>query len=258
LIDTVKKEKEREEMNDEPIQPVVPIEPIQPQQPYMPAQPAKSRKWYEIWWDIWTRPGMESFQSLLSEPRHDSTRGFIWIAVTSFVMALISALFSTLVLKNLVTDAFGGELYKGIGDFTLASLCGLILSPVGATIGLAVSAAIYHWVAGIFRGHGTWNNMVISLSAVSAPASIVGGVIGLISLLLINNPLLIFLPSLVAFVFAIYVIILNVFAVRVVEDIGTLEAIGTLFIPTIIVVIVITCCSLTILVPALTTIFQFQ
>jgi hypothetical protein len=221
-------------------------------------QPEKPRKWYEIWWDVWIHPGMAPFKTLLTEPRHEATRGFIWVAVTSLIITVISSLFYTLVMKNLVTDALGGELYRGFGNLTFASLCGVIFAPVGAVIGLAVSAAIYHWVAGIFHGHGNWNNMVISLSAVSAPASIAGGLIGLISLLLFNNPLLIFLPSLVAFVFGIYVLILNIFAIRVVEDIGTWEAIGTLFIPTIIVVIIITCCSLTILVPAFTTILQGQ
>ena len=212
-------------------------------------QPVQSRKWYEIWWDVWLHPGIAPFQTILKEPNHSMTRGFIWVAVTSFIITLISSVFSALVMRNLVSDAFGGTMLENYATNTLSAICGVILSPIFAIIGVAISAGIYHWVAKLFRGKGNWNDLVYCLSAVTAPGTLFGGVIGIFSLLFFQNPVLIFLPVFVAFAFAVYMIVLNVNAIRAAEDVGTWEALGAIFIPTIVIVVLVTCCSLVALVP---------
>jgi hypothetical protein len=214
-------------------------------------QPLQPRKWYEIWWDVWIHPGITPFQTMLNEPNHEMRRGFIWVAVTSFIITLISYLFSALIMRNLMADAFRGTAIQNFSSYTLSLICGVILSPIFAIIGICISAGIYHWVAKLFRGKGNWNDLVYCLSAVTAPGSLVGGVIGIFSLLFFNNPVIIFLPVFATFLFAIYVIVLNVNAIRATEDIGTWEAIGTLFIPTIIIVVIVSCCSIVVLVPVI-------
>jgi hypothetical protein len=215
-------------------------------------QPLKPRKWYEIWWDVWIHPGTAPFKTLLTEPGKNTTRGFIWIAVTSLITGLISYLFSALVSQNWMSDIFGGASNTNFGGFALYSICGVILSPIFAIIGIAITAAIYHWIASFFHGHGNWNDMVYSLSAVSAPAALIGGVVAVFAMLFFKFPVLIFLPSLVAFAFGIYTIILNVNAIKATEDIGTWEAIASMFIPVIIIVAIATCCTFAILVPVIT------
>ena len=42
--------------------------------PLETAQPAKSRKWYEIWWDVWSHPGVTSFKAVINEPNMNLTR----------------------------------------------------------------------------------------------------------------------------------------------------------------------------------------
>ena len=217
-------------------------------------QPVQPRKWYEIWWDVWLHPGIAPFQTILNEPNHEMTRGFIWVAVTSFIVTLVSSLFSALVMRNLAADAFGGTMFENYATYTLSAICGVILSPIFAIIGVAISAGIYHWVAKLFHGKGNWTDLVFCLSAVTAPGTLVGGVIGIFSLLFFQNPLLIFLPVFMALAFAVYMIILNVNAIRAAEDVGTWEAIGTIFIPTIIIVVLVTCCSLVALVPIISSV----
>jgi hypothetical protein len=221
-------------------------------------EPTRKRKWYEIWWDVWIHPGLAPFRTILNEPGHDVTRGFIWVAVTSFIVSLVSYLFSAVVLRNLMRDAFGGELFKNYGGYTLFYICVIILSPLFAIIGIAISGAIYHLFAKIFKGHGNWNDLVFCLSAVSAPGTLVGGVVGLFSLLFFKTPLLIFLPTLVLLAFGFYMIVLNVNAIRAAEDIGTWEAIGTMFIPTVIIVVLVACCTFAILIPVVATAVNSQ
>jgi hypothetical protein len=94
------------------------------------------------------------------------------------------------------------------------------------------------------------------LSAVNAPASIIGGVIALISLLFFQSPVLLFLPTMVALALAVYILVLNVNAIKAAEDVGTWPALGAIFIPTFIGVAVVTCCSLVILVPVFSTLLS--
>jgi hypothetical protein len=67
-------------------------------------QHPKPRKWYEIWWDVWSHPGIEPFQTILNEPGREIVRGFLWVGVTSMVVVLVSFLFSGLVMRNLLAD----------------------------------------------------------------------------------------------------------------------------------------------------------
>ena len=219
-------------------------------------QPANNRKWYEIWWDVWLHPGIAPFQAMLKDTNHSMIRGFIWVGVTSFIITLISYLFSALVMRNLMADAFSGTALENSSYFTISYICGIILSPIFAIIGIAISSGVYHWVAKLFKGKGLWNDLVYCLSAVSAPGALIGGVIGIISLFFFQYPVIIFLPVFVAFVFAIYMIVLNVNAIRAVEDIGTFEALGAIFIPTIVIVVLVTCCSLVALVPIISSVVK--
>jgi hypothetical protein len=212
-------------------------------------QPLRYRKWYEIWWDVWLHPGIAPFQTMLKEPNHEMTRGFIWVAVITFIVTLISYLFSALFMRNMMADAFSGTPFQNYTSYTLSSICGVILSPIFAIIGISVSAGIYHWVAKLFHGQGNWNELVFCLSAVTAPGTLVGGAIGLFTLLFFQNPLILFIPVFMSLLFAVYIFVLNVNAIRAVEDIGTWQAIGTIFIPTIIVLVLVACCAIVTLVP---------
>ena len=84
-------------------------------------QPEKPRKWYEIWWDVWIHPGMAPFKTLLTEPGKNTTRGFIWIAVTSLITGLVSYLFSILVTQNWMSDIFGTQVNNNFGGYALYS-----------------------------------------------------------------------------------------------------------------------------------------
>ena len=217
-------------------------------------QPGTPRKWYEIWWDVWSHPGITPFKTILSEPGRDVTRGFIWVGVTSFIVTLVSYLFSAVVLRNIMADAFGGELFKNYSGYTLSYICGIILSPLFAILGIAISAAVYHWIAKLLGGRGNWNDLLFCLSAVNAPGALVGGVISIFALLFSQNLLLVFLPTLVGLALGVYIIILNVNAIKAAEDVGTWQALGAIFIPTIIIVVLVTCCMLVILVPVISSV----
>jgi hypothetical protein len=131
----------------------------------------------------------------------------------------------------------------------------VILAPFLAIAGMAILAAIYRGIAKLFGGVGQWGQLVFCLAAISAPFSLLSAAINLVSL-----PFTAWFPSnfgsLIsccvapfALALGIYSIVLQVIAIDAVEDIGTGKSVATFFIPAIILIVLTICCTLTILVP---------
>ncbi len=209
-------------------------------------QPVTAHKWYEIWWNIWGSPGVATFESLLSEPDHTTRRGFIWIAITSWVVAIITGLTSTTAIQS-----GAPALYNNV----LALICAIIFIPVGAILGLVISTAIYHGIARLVGGQGTWSDLLICVSAVVAPGELVGAVVALFTFLAVAIPGLIFLPWVISVVFGIYGMVLYIIALKAAEKLSTGKAVLTYFIPTIIIGLLVVCALLA-LIPAFRTTLQ--
>ncbi len=224
-----------------------------PAAPIAPQAPVSSRKWYEIWRDVWTNPGVEAFWSILKEPDHSATRGFIWVGITSLVLGIISS-FASIPLLNRMSSQVPSFLSGG--ETVLTSLCTIILTPIFAIIGMIIMTGIYHLVARLFGGNGTWNDLVFCLAAVIAPASIFGTILSAILSIFSLVQELFFLFAIFAGIIAlalfIYNIILYILAIRASENVGTGGAIATVLIPIGVVFVVTICCSAT-LIPAFVT-----
>jgi hypothetical protein len=76
-------------------------------------QPVQSRKWYQIWWDVWKHPNVASFNSILNEPDHDPVRGFVWIGVISLIVGFLGSLVYYFVLGSQVAGAYDPFMWVG-------------------------------------------------------------------------------------------------------------------------------------------------
>jgi hypothetical protein len=219
------------------------------------AQPGTDRKWYEIWWDVWRHPGTDAFRRMLQELDANSNRGFKWVAVMALIGTVLSSLISMIILQNIVPTAISGSV--------TSLLCGAIFAPVGAVIGLAISAAIYHWVAKLFDGNGEWGQLVFCLSAIQAPVFLITTLFSFLSSLIFGSFLsqptqalaqqttslgiCLVLPSLAL---SIYSIVLSVCAINVAEDLDTGRSIATVLAP-VVIGIVLGCCLFSTILPSL-------
>jgi hypothetical protein len=220
-----------------------------PAAPIAPQAPVSSRKWYEIWRDVWTNPGVEAFWSILKEPDHSATRGFIWIGITSLVLGLLSSI-TSIPLLNRMNSQVSGFLSSGETIFT--AICGFIFYTICLIIGIAILTGVFHLVAKIFGGNGKWSDLVFCLAAVWAPANILVSVFSAIWAIFSQIRVLFFLVAIifgiVAVALAIYNIILYILAIRASENVGTGGAIATVLIPIGVVIVLAFCCAAT-LVP---------
>jgi hypothetical protein len=128
-----------------------------------------------------------------------------------------------------------------------------MLTPIFAVIGMIISAGLYHLIAKLFHGSGKWGDLAFCLSAVVAPSTIIAGVVNAITLVFLKVPVLSIISTIfvviVSLILGIYVIVLNVNAIKAAENLGTGQALATLFIPGIIAVVLSLCVVLA-LIPA--------
>jgi hypothetical protein len=217
-----------------------------------PAQPQNS-KWYEVWMDVWMHPGEEAFWGILKERDHSVTRGILWVAVTSLIIAVVSII-GYVPLYHSITSQFSNVQnieFFGAGTIVTYAICSIILAPIGAILGLLISSGIYHLISRLFGSTGNYSDLVFCMAAVTAPASIIGALLSIPYLLLSNFPAILWLVAIffgiLSIILAIYVLVMNVNAVRGAERIGTWQAILTIFLPVVILAVLSICCvSLTI------------
>jgi hypothetical protein len=202
-------------------------------------QPAAPRKWYQIWLDIWQHPGTQPFVALLNEPDHDVMRGFIWVAVTSLLLGLVSTISTSRTLVN-VAPAFSRSI--------LYSLCLVVVTPIVGVIGLIITGGIYHGISKLLGGQGTWAGLVICIAALVAPGELLAVVINLFTLLTWQVPFLIFIPWIISIGVGIYSMILYINALKAAEKLETGKAVLIYFIP-VIVVVILTLCIMFALIP---------
>ena len=224
--------------------------------PAATAPTAPNSKWYEIWMDVWTHPGEEAFWDILKEKDHSATRGFIWIAVTSLIVAVVNIIGYVPISRSISSqfeNAQNAAIFN-IGSVFTYGICLLILTPIIGVIGVAISTGIYHLISRLFKSTGTYSDLVFCMAAVSAPTSIIVSLIALPQLLLSNFPAIFWLVAIcfgiVAVVLAIYAIVMQVNAIRGAEKIGTWQAVLTIFLP-VIIIGVLTACCLVITIPAI-------
>ena len=129
--------------------------------------------------------------------------------------------------------AVGGGLGAGLVNF----LCVTPFIAVVSVVGFIIGTGIMQWLARMFRGQGTFDQLAYSLGAIAAPGLLVSAVLTLPSLV----PVLGICSGLFSGLFSLYMLVLQVTAIKGVHKFGWGAAIGTLVIPGLVVGLVACC-----------------
>ncbi len=190
-----------------------------------------------LWLEVWKHPSDASFKSILNERDHEAMRGFIWIGVASLITGIIGQIATFQTTRTLLQYPSGSDI--------LFYVCGVVVTPIIAIIGMMILAGIFHLIAKIFHGNGKWGDLVFCFSAITAPASIVVAIASLINFAFVNIQILSLIVSICIIIFylilGIYSIVLYINAIKAVENIGTGQAVATYFIPTLVLLLIVAC-----------------
>lgn len=221
--------------------------------PSAPIPEARPDSVFQIWTKALTRPNESTYAELATAPSARSTTAFLWVFVAGLIQFLLSVLVQRQMLNNF--QQYGIDLgdlgsRSGVGAVLVSLIC---VAPVLAglsTLFFAIWVGIVQWLAKMFGGTGTYEQLAYALAAIVAPYSIVTGIMTLLAAI----PYVGLCFSLLLFLAGLYIIVLQVMAIKGVNRVSWGAAIGAFLIPGLVVFFVCACIfgvSLAALVPVI-------
>jgi hypothetical protein len=224
--------------------------------PVYDSTPPTSEPFYQVWIKALTKPNEQTFAEIAASPNAKFTTALLWVAIGSLVSFFLSSLVQNAAMISLM-EQYGlpVQANSGIATTLITAVCGAPIVAVITTILFAIGIYIFQWIAKMFGGKGTPDQLAYAMAAISAPFSIVSGVLGLLGAI----PYVGLCFGLVTLLIGIYILVLEVMAIKGVNQISWGAAIGTLFIPSLVVVCICGCvviASLMVLGPVIGNVFS--
>ncbi len=202
--------------------------------------------WIQVWIKAVTKPSENTFYELTEDPAATSKTAYLWV----FIAGTISGVFQA-ILQGIYTASGTTPTIPGLEEFMPAStgdagsaivsvLISICLAPVvgGITVlFFALGTAITQWIAKLFNGLGTYDKLLYAFAAITVPFTLVSSVLSLFTAI----PFLGACFGLLSLGLAIYVIVLQIMAVKGVNRFGWGPAVGSVLIPAA-VIFTLCCC----------------
>jgi hypothetical protein len=221
--------------------------------------------WFQVWIKAVTKPSENTFYELTEDPAATAKTAYLWAFIAgtfamimqSILQAIYTATGSTPVIPGL--EEYMPSATGDAGSAFMALAISLCLSPVVGGVSVlffALSTAIIQWVAKLFGGLGTYDKLLYAMAAITVPFTLVSSVLSLFSAI----PFVGACFGIVSLGLSIYVLVLQVMAVKGVNRFGWGQAVGSVFIPMVVFFIVLCCCVAgfaSLLAPVMSESFQF-
>lgn len=198
--------------------------------------PSGVSEWVSVWRDALTRPSEQTFARIAQSPNAKSTTAFLWIFLGSLLNFFLASLVQGAVMRQMLQNSDLGleGIPAGAGGGLVAAICG---APIGAVISVAMFAlviGIVQFIAKMFGGRGTFEQLAYSIAAIVTPFYLVSTVLTLLSAI----PAVGFCFGILGLLAGLYVLALEVMAVKGVNQFGWGQAIASLLLP----IFAIACC----------------
>ena len=188
-----------------------------------PMMVGSPKSFIQVWMDALTKPNEQNYADMASAPGASAGKAYLWVFLTSLVSYFV------IVVVQFAVAGLGGNV-QGSRDLT-TYLVGLICAiPIGAAfivLAFMIGTALVQWVAGMFKGVGTFGQMAYVFGAISAPVTLISSVLSIPYAI----PFLGLCLWPVSIILSLYVLVLEIIAVKGVNRFGWGEAIGSVFIP---------------------------
>jgi hypothetical protein len=190
-----------------------------------------------VWIKVFTKPSEQTFVEITSHPEAKAKAAYIWIFLVGTLSGFISGLAQLFAIRAGLQQAVpnfgqvpGAPEALGVGG-VLGVICGAPLTGLFSVMGFAIGVAIIHATARFFGGQGTFDKLAYAFGAIVVPFSLVSALMGLLNAI----PFVVFgtLPVMVGL--GLYVLFLELTAIKAVHQCGWGEAAAILFLPVILI-----------------------
>lgn len=191
--------------------------------------PAGVSAWLSTWREALTRPSDQTFARIASSPQAKSTTAFLWIFLGSLLNFFLASLVQGAVIRQMLQNSDLGvdQFGAGPGGGLVTAICGAPIAAIFSVIAFAIFVGVVQLVAKMFGGRGTFDQLAYAIAAILTPFYLVSGFLALLGAI----PYVGLCFGLVSLVAVLYVIALEVMAVKGVNQFGWGEAIGSYFLP---------------------------
>jgi hypothetical protein len=213
----------------------------------MPGDPdyPASQGAFPVWQKVYTKPSEQTFVEITSHPEAKARSAYTWVFLAGALAGLINSVTQTIVTMVAFRQANPelGQAAPGVvgGMFGVMGLLGAICAApvvgVFEVIGFALNVGVVHATARFFGGQGTFDRLAYAFGAITVPVSVISAF--LIPFNAIPFAAYCTWPALV--LLGLYVLYLELIAVKAVNQCSWGEAAAAFFMPTILFLLL---CSL--------------
>lgn len=185
---------------------------------------------YEVWFRILASFDIETYEDVLKDPQADANRGFIWIALAGVISGFLTP-FSFISNPQFLEIQNTPAYQERFGDMSIGTLILLlafifaILTPIFNVMNLAIGAGLQNVAAVLLDGKGNFSRTVYAMAAYLAPMSIMSGAIGTLPIV----------GQCLTSLLGLYMVFLNVRALRAAHSLSTGQALGAMLAPGILI-----------------------
>jgi hypothetical protein len=197
--------------------------------------PSGVSEWVSVWRDAITRPSDLTYARIAQSPNAKTTTALLWVFIGSLVSSLLAIPAQGALMRQMMQSmGLEEQGFPAAGGGLMTVICGAPIGAVVSVVLFAIVVGIVQFLARMFGGRGTFDQLAYAIAAIVTPFYLVSGVLSLLSAI----PYVGACFGILGFAAAIYVLVLEVMAVKGVNQFGWGPAIGSLLLP----VVGIACC----------------
>jgi len=194
------------------------------EEPNPPMLPGRSPSILQTWMTALTKPNEQTFAQLAASPEAKTSTALLWVFIASLIQSLVTFLLQGRIMAQMMQ---GTGLENQAGPGLVGILCGAPIAAVISVVFFSAFTGIVQWVAGLFGGKGSFEKLVYVFAAITVPFTLISAVLTLLSVV----PYVGFCFGIISLLALLYVLVLQVMAVKGVNQFDWLPAAGSLLLP---------------------------
>jgi hypothetical protein len=217
--------------------------------PMMEPKPGPAA-WLAVWIKALTKPSEITYSEIANSSEARANTAYLWV----FIASLFSSFFS-IIIQGITLRGRGGFDGQGMGMILATVICGTPILAAITTLCFALGTAIIQWIAKLFGGQGRYDQLAYVFAAITTPFSLISSIFILFSAI----PYVGLCFNVILFIACLYVLVLEIMAVKAVNGFGWGPAIASVLIPGLVIVFVCGCVvigGLTLLAPTIGNVFS--
>jgi hypothetical protein len=194
-----------------------------------PIMQGGSPSFIQTWINAITKPNEQTYAEMAASPQAKATTAFLWVFIGALIEFFVVFLVQGAVMRQMLEQrGLGANLPTGGLGLTLITLiCGAPIAAVMAVVLFAIDVALVQWIAKMFGGRGTFEQLAYTFGAIQAPFYLISAVFALLGAI----PFVGFCFRIVIGLAGLYILVLAILAVKGVNQFGWGPAVGSALIP---------------------------